>query len=136
MIALICIAVLVGIVGVVMIYQSSATSKHLSGPIKNKQDCNLLGRVWKKKTKTCENKCSDTSHGNYLVTNQAYNYCKGNISFISQNQCEKLSRRWAKYAGGCSRRNDRKDAYDQLRCTPTGRYISITTSRQQDYCYW
>jgi hypothetical protein len=95
-------AVLIGATGAYFVTRSHAATVT---PVASKYDCNVLGRVWNSTYGKCTNTCTSYANGNYLVTSGAYNYCKGNIAFISSTTCANKHRVWSSYVNGCARRN-------------------------------
>lgn len=95
-------ALLFSAVGAYYVTQSKAA---VSGPL-GAYDCRILGRIWN--GSKCTNECESKVNGNRLITSRAYNYCSGNISFISQSVCNQKKRVWSVYVDGCARRNDQQ----------------------------
>lgn len=110
-------------------YYVTQSQAAVSGSI-SAADCRLLGRAYV--DGKCTNKCTSTINGNYLVTNQAYNYCKGNISFIPQTTCNNKNRQWSVFVGGCARRNDQQTTNNAIQCASGySRYVVASTL---DFC--
>lgn len=128
------VVAIVGGIGAYMLTQSHADYV-ITGPVPY-GICQQMGRKWDSTAQKCSNTCISYANGNYLVTSRAYNYCKGNISFISQSTCNALHRVYVYYVDGCSRRNEQTNI-TQKNPSPwqcQGNYARYVVASPNDKC--